>query len=112
MMEAGKRDVRIRIERKATTQDPTYGTDVVQWAPHVELWTEWQDILPSRAESVTQGLAVARNQSRLRFPWRDDIDSSMRVVRLDNDKVFQIVGGPAELGAREGIEVVVERTST
>lgn len=112
MMEAGKRDKRIRIDRKSVTQDSVYGTDIVQWAELAEVWAEWQDALPSRSEAVRSGLQVATNQSRVRTCFRDDVDSSMRVVRVDTGLIYQIVGGPAELGRREGLELVVERVSS
>lgn len=111
-MEAGKRDERIRFERKAITQDATFGTDVVQWAEVAEVWAEWQDALPSRSESVRQGLEVARDQSRVRACYNADIDSSMRIFRFKNSLYYQIVGGPAELGRKDGIELVVERYSS
>lgn len=114
----------VTIEKKETTVDSTYGTEVVTWVPLVaepgspvvaeKFWAEIQDAIPSRAESVTQGLTVAHNQTRLRMRWRDDIDSSMRVtVHGDSDRVYQIVGGPAEIGGRkEMIEMVLERYSS
>lgn len=106
------------------TQDPDYGTEIVAWVPLVEqagsptiaerFWAEVQDALPSRAESVTQGLAVARNQTRIRLRYRNDIDSSMRVtVHRDTDVVMQIVGGPAMVGGRKVLtEIVCERFSS
>jgi head-tail adaptor len=77
-------------------------------------WAEVQDALPSRSEAVTQGLAVARNQTRLRMRWRDDINSSMRVtVHGDSDTVYQIVGGPADIDGRKSmIEMVLEKYSS
>jgi head-tail adaptor len=114
----------VTVEKKEVTQDATYGTPIVSWVPLVALpgspviaerfHAEVQDALPSRSEAVTQGLAVARNQSRLRMRWRDDIDSSMHVtVHKDSDTVYQIVGGPADIGGRkEHIEMVLERFSS
>jgi SPP1 family predicted phage head-tail adaptor len=114
----------ITIEKKETTQDATYGTPIVTWVPLVALpgspvvaerfWAEVQDALPSRSEAVTQGLAVARNQTRLRMRWRDDINSSMRVtVHGDSDTVYQIVGGPADIDGRKSmIEMVLEKYSS
>lgn len=123
-MRAGSHDRQCTIERKVVTQDETYGTEIVTWAPLVaqagsptiaeRFWGEKQDALPSRSESVQQGLAVARNHVRWRMRWRDDIDSSMRVtIHGDTDVVYQIVGGPAEIGGRkERIEMVLEKASS
>ena len=114
----------ITVERKVVTLDTVHGTDVVTWEPLSYLpgspavaeryRAEVQDALPSKSEAVTQGLAIARNQSRVRMRWRDDIDSSMRVtVHGDTDVLYQIVGGPAEIGGRkERIEFVIEKYST
>jgi head-tail adaptor len=123
-MKAGALQRQITIERKQVTPDATYGTEVVTWEPLVALpgspvvaerfWAEIQDVLPSRSEAVTQGLQMARNQTRLRMRWRSDVDSSMRVtVHGDSDTVYQIVGGPAEIeGRQERIEMMLERYSS
>jgi head-tail adaptor len=122
---------RITVERKAISTDAeyvapdaNYGTANVIWVPLVKVggvaerfWAEVQDALPSRSESVTQGLEVARNQTRIRMRYRDDIDSSMRVkLHGDgNDVVYQIVGGPATVtkeGRKNMIELVCERYSS
>lgn len=125
-------DRQITVERLAVQGDPgyeapdsTYGTAKPVWVPLTYLpgspavaekfWAEVQDALPSRSESVRQGLTVARNQTRIRLRWRRDIDSAMR-VRLHgdgDDEILQIVGGPAEIEGRKGrIEIVCERYST
>jgi len=125
MTRAGKFDRQITIEKKVVTgQGTQYGEDLVEWQPLSYLpgspavaeryWAEVQDAMPSRSEALQQGLPVARNQSRVRMRWRDDIDSSMRVtVHGDTDRVYQIVGGPAEIsGRKQMLEFVIERYST
>lgn len=115
MNAAGEQDVQVTIERPVSTPDPAFGSPVVTWtALFVRQWAKIQDVLPSRSEFVTQGLTVARNQSRLRMRYREDIDSSMRVtVHRDSDVIYQIVGGPAQMGGRkERIEMVLERYSS
>ena len=114
----------ITVEQKQVVQDANYGSQVVTWVPLAVLpgsppvaerfWAEVQDALPSRSESVMQGLAVARNQTRIRIRWRSDIDSSMRItVHGDADVVYQIVGGPAEIrGRRRMLEMMCERYSS
>jgi SPP1 family predicted phage head-tail adaptor len=124
MTSAGRMNRQITIERKSVTQDAVFGTEVVTWIPlstdpsnpavGERYWAEVQDALPSRSEAVTQGLAVARNQTRIRFRWRDDVDNSMRVtVHGDTDVIYQIVGGPAEIaGRKEMLEIVCEKFSS
>jgi SPP1 family predicted phage head-tail adaptor len=121
-MRAGQLDRRISIERKVITQDSSYGTEVINWVPlvaigspavAVPLWAQVQDVLPSRSESVLQGLALARNQTRIRIRYRDDVDSSMRIkVHHATDIIYQIVGGPAMIGRREWLEMVCEKASS
>jgi head-tail adaptor len=119
---AGNLDRQILIEKKISTQDSNFGTEIVTWAPlstvngqPEKYWAEVQDAIPSRAESVTQGLAVARNQTRIRFRYRSDVDSSMRVTVYGDstNQVMQIVGGPASVGGRKELtEIVCERISS
>jgi head-tail adaptor len=123
-MAAGRLTRLITIERKQVTQDTQYGTEIITWVPLAVLpgspavveqfWAEVQDALPSRSESVLQGLAVARNQTRIRIRWRSDIDSSMRItVHGDTDVMYQIIGGPAEIrGRRIMLEMMCERYSS
>lgn len=103
-------DKRVTIEQKVVTQDATYGTDIITWSVLATVWAEVQDVLPSRSESVKQGLAAARNQVRIRYRYRQDVDSSMR-VRVGT-RTLQIVGGPAELGQHEISEIVCESYSS
>src|SRR4051812_12186664 len=116
-------DELIEVQYPFTTQDSTYGTPVPTWLPLFTLpgsptepapmWAEFVDVQPSRSESVKQGLDVARNQSRVRMPYIDGIDSTMRIIRKSATNVaYSIVGGPAILGRREYLEMVVERYST
>lgn len=100
-------DTRIRIERKIIGQDATYGTQTVTWSLLAVVWAEKRDVQPSRSEQVRQGVVQARDQTRFRFRYRDDIDSTMRI--LLEGETYEIVGGPAELGRREYTEVVCER---
>lgn len=126
VVRTGDLDTPIVVERKATSADPeyvaadaTYGTENTVWVPLVRrrddssrgvtFWANFQDALPSRSESVIQGAETARNQTRIRMRWRDDIDSSMRIVQQATLDVYQIIGGPAMLGRRQFLEVQCER---
>lgn len=115
--------------RQATFERPTlvdgeFGPQPGPWVPLVALpgsptvgerfWVQVQDVMPSRSEAVKQGLAVARNQTRLRMRWRNDIDSSMRVtVHGETDVVYAIIAGPAEIGGRKDrLEMMLEKFSS
>ena len=110
MARAGRFNVQVTIQQKSVTQDTTWGTEVVTWTALDTVWADVQDILPSRSEAVQQGLSVGRQQVRIRIRYRTDITSAMRIVVHDeSDEIYQIVGGPAELGHRDQIEMVCEK---
>lgn len=92
-----------------TGTDPVFGGEITAWQPLATAWMEVQDVLPSKAESVRLGLTVAVNQVRVRYNYRTDVTSAMRIrISGPPERVLQIVGGPAVLGAKEYCEVVCE----
>lgn len=105
------RDRQITIQQKTVTKDTATQAPVVSWATLVDCWAEVMDVLPSRSESARDGLQQGRTQTRIRIRYRSGIDSSMRVVvHGDSDQVYQIVGGPAEIGGRKRyLELLCER---
>lgn len=124
-MRIGTLNREITVRRKEVTQDSTYGTEVVTWVPLSILpgspevaerfAVEAVAMQPSRQEGLVRGdLAIARNLTRIRMRWRDDIDATMQVtLHGDTDCVMQIVGGPVEFGGRKvGIEMMCEEVSS
>lgn len=117
-MRSGDYDTQVTIEKRVTTPDPTYGTPVVTWTALStfnggRMWAHFEDEQPSRSESVRQGLAIAANRGLLRMRYRNDIDSTMRVwVHRDTAVLYQIIAGPAQLGRKQEIEMVLEKYST
>lgn len=122
-MKAGSLNRLITVEKKQISQEPVYGTDLITWVPLIaqpgspviaeRFHAEVQDVPPGRSESVALGLVTARNQTRIRLRWRNDITSDMRItLHGDTDVIYQIVAGPAEVdGRKELIEMVCERYS-
>ncbi len=110
MIAAGSLDRRIQFEKPVTTRDPTYNTSKTTWEPHVKVWAQVRDVLPSRAESVDENASMQQRPSRIRMRFREDITADMRVVY--RERVMEIVSGPAELGRREGLELIVQELST
>lgn len=133
-MNSGKYDRLATIEYPVTTTNPETGVDTTDWEPLMPLpgspvigdrvRGQLLDLLPSRSESVRTGLPVARNQSRWRQRWID-LDAlgaaltpavsplAMRlVIHGDTDVVYGIVAGPAMIGRREELELVLERWSS
>lgn len=113
-MNIGNLNTRCRIDRKSVTQDPVYGTEIVEWVCHAVVWCHVQDELPSKSlESVKNGVTVAVARVRVRMRYRNDIDGSMRlVINRPGRVIYQIVAGPAELGIKEGTELFCERFSS
>lgn len=112
-MTPGQLDRRITIQQKTVTQDPDYGTEVTSWTTFASrIAAQVQDALPSKSESVQQGVRVATRPARVRIRYRSGITSDMRVVvHGATDRTMQIVGGPAEIGRREWTELVCEEYS-
>jgi SPP1 family predicted phage head-tail adaptor len=102
---AGKRNRRIRIERPVA-DDSLDGAGSGSWSLVKEVWAEVEDVLPSRAEKLAQGINVASRPARVRFLYRTDVAANMRFVI--GDRIMQIVAGPAVLGNREELEFMVE----
>lgn len=113
-MNIGKLNGRITIEYKSTTQDAAYGTEVVTWTTLVDRAAcNVQDVLPSKSESVANGIRMATQPTRIRCRYRSDVTSDMRVtLHRGTDQVCQIIAGPVELGHREGLEFMVAKYST
>lgn len=115
-MRGGQLDRRITILGPTEVEDPVYGPQPGPYAPIARgerVPAQRQDELPSNSESVTNGLRQAYRPARLRIRYRPDITSDMRIVMHDeNDKVYEISGGPAEIGRREWIEVTIREYST
>lgn len=111
-IQIGPLDTRVRIEYKSVTQDSVYGTEVISWLPKATVWAEVLDVLPTRqqAEQMRNDVQVSVRRTRVRMRYRPDIDASMRCVI--GGIVYQIVGGPAEIGRHEWLELLIERTST
>lgn len=119
----GWRQVQVTIEKPTETKDATYGSVIPDWEPLVmvdaspeeaeRFWGFVRDVPPSRSEAVRQGLEQGRNQTVLRIRYRSDVTSAMRVtLHLDSAVVYQIIGGPAEIGRKQWLELVLERYAT
>mgnify|MGYP000296471661 CR=1 FL=1 len=107
---ASKLDTRIRIERKVVARDPHYGTEVVTWTEFACVWAEVKDILPSRAERLADSIHIGRRPARIRIRYLAGLAAHMRVII--NNRVHQIISGPATIGRREAMEIMVEEHSS
>lgn len=113
MMPAGKFNRIVRVEKRVETVDPEYGTTTTSWAALSPMCrANIQDVLPSKGESLANGIDVSRSPARVRMRWRTDIDATMRMIYLDrSNRVMELLTEPAELGNREAIEFMVAEYS-
>lgn len=94
-------DQLIRFERRSTTTDPDYGTPIETWDTVAEVWANVREVLPSKGESLAGELRIAERPARVRFLYRDDITSAMRIVLVYRaNRVLKIVSQPVEIGGR------------
>lgn len=103
---------RISIQANKSVEDPLYGVQPAQWVGVASVWAEIQDVLPSKSESIIEGALVSYRRTRIRIRYRAGIDSTMRIIETGGlGRVWQIIGGPAVVGNRKGIELLCEEYS-
>ncbi len=94
------------------TRDPVYNEVIRTWGVLDTDWASVLDVLPSKSETVQNAVEIAERPSRLRMRFRRDITPDMRIVIVgvdgEPDRECEIVAGPAEIGRREGIELMVK----
>lgn len=99
-------DRQIDIERPRSDDAPDGAGSGIWETVAVGVWAQVQDMLPSRGERLADGINVATRPARVRMRFRDDVDASMRFVM--GPRIMRIIAGPAEIGRREGLEIMVE----
>lgn len=94
--------------------DGDYGPQPGGWTTFAaRIPAQVQDALPSKSESVQQGLRIATRPARIRIRYRAGITSDMRIiVHGATDRTMQITAGPAEIGRREWLEFMAEEFSS
>lgn len=107
---AARYDHRVTFRAMTVARDPKFNTRAKSWADHATVFAQVLDLLPSRGEQIADGVDIRRKPCRLRIRWRADINPDMRVVIGGIEHA--IVGGPAEVGRREELELVCEALST
>jgi SPP1 family predicted phage head-tail adaptor len=109
-----KTDEKITVESKSVTRDPEYNSEIVTWTTVASrIWANVQDVLPSRSESVKQGIRVGIQQTRIRVRNNSAITAEMRVtLHGRGGRVMQIISGPARLDDGAHMEFVAESYSS
>jgi head-tail adaptor len=99
-------DRQVKIDRRVQAKAGTYGAAAIRWELLATVWAERRDLQPGQSEAVREGLETWTRRTRYRIRWRGDLDATMRL--RDGDRTLQIVGGPAELGRRDFIDLICE----
>ncbi|KPH60356.1 phage head closure protein [Novosphingobium sp. ST904] len=111
MAAAGKYDRRIQFERRVETRVGPHNRVTVTWEPVLpKAWAQVQDVLPSRGESVVEGMSLAKRPCRIRCRYREDVSGDMRIDY--RGRKLRIVSGPVEVSRREELEMMAEEWST
>lgn len=115
-VDLGPLDRQVRFERKAASTDfMSAGQNA--WAPVMTIAATFKPIQPSRANRQDDDLNITKAPAYVRAYWRAGVTSDMRMVLLgrgggEADRTLKIVAGPAELGSKRGMELMVEDYST
>lgn len=102
LLEAGKLDRRVTIERATTAKDD-HGEDVETWAASA---TRWASVRPAPGTERFQSAETAA-EAPMRFVFRFE-DGLVRVTDrlLHEDGRRYYVASVTEIGRREGLEVL------
>jgi SPP1 family predicted phage head-tail adaptor len=109
-MKAGELNRQVTIVERSVTQDPVYGTDVVNWNTVKTVYAKIEEILPSRAEDVSGQIALGVRTAKVTIRWREGITQKNRVI-IDGQQMG-IIAGPSMVGFKVGLEFVVQALST
>jgi len=106
----GDLDRRATILVRSDTTDPDYGTREASWADGDTVFAQVLDVLPSRSDRLGDEIAMTKRPATVRMRYRSDVTQANR-LRIDGEE-YRIVSGPAMIGRRYGIELMVEQIST
>ena len=102
-MNAGKFDRKIRIETRTETQN-VFGEAVIGYSLFAEVWAEVKPL--SGREFFISAQFVPEAQLKIRIRYLSGVDEKCRIVyEGTNYDILHI----AELGRREGLEIVVKK---
>ena len=107
-MRIGLLNQRISFERKYSTRDPNYGTEVVKWDTVATVWASVNE--QNANEQVGSNVRTSTRSVNVRCRWVPNITSDMRVRDIGSNRVYQIVS-LAEMRKRLGLNLVIEEYS-
>lgn len=114
LLPAGSLTRRVHFQRNGTAKG-FMDAGKNDWRPFAEAWANVQDVLPTRHDRLSDTLNIVLRPTRIRLRYRTDITPDMRIVidpGLPSQRICEILGGPVELGRREGLEILAQDCST
>lgn len=116
-MSMGRMNREVQIRQRTRTQNPADGSYSDVWSTLATVWGEVEDMLPSRAERIADGVDIARRPAKVRLYYREDVTTEMRFKVLgrspaEADRDMRIISGPAELGFRDRVEFLAENLTS
>lgn len=103
MINAGELNRRVTIEMRTASRDAA-GGEVVTWSTRADVWARKRDITGRDRLRADQKVVEASAAFLIR--WRTDIASTDRLVC---DGVAYDIQHMAEIGVREGLEIMAKR---
>jgi len=100
-MRAGRMDRQVTLQARTTTRN-AQGEDVATYADLATVWAEKIDLRGREFFAAQQSRAEVTTRWRIRY--RDDLRAVDRLVH--QDVVYDVVAPPAEVGRRQGLELV------
>ena len=103
MINAGQLDRRVTIEQRSVARDAA-GGETVTWSTRAEVWGSRRDI--TGRDRIRADQKVVEASASFLIRWRSDIASTDRLVC---DGVTYDIQHMAEMGMREGLEILAKR---
>lgn len=100
-MHAGRLDRRVTLQARTVTRN-AQGEDVASFADLATVWAEKLDVRGREFFAAQQSRAEVTTRWRIR--WRGDFRSVDRLVH--DGTTYDVVAPPAEIGRRDGLELV------
>lgn len=100
-MQAGKLDRRIMLQHRTQSRDATSGQQVETWETYVTVWANRRD--SNSREFFASQQTIAEGTAVFRLRYRDDVQATDRIIC--EGKTYNI-RPPAEIGRREGLEII------
>ncbi|RUT32640.1 head-tail adaptor protein [Arsenicitalea aurantiaca] len=107
MIDGGRRDRRIRLERAVETGRDAMNAAIYAWHEIATVWAEKVDV--SDRERMAAGEVAAEITTRFRCDWSPALDGLNPKDRLVMGSAVFDIWGVKELGTREGLEITTAK---